>query len=92
MNADIERGILTGQFQRMLERLTVGHQRSRCENAVAVRLDNTLIYVGSETEIIRIDDEALQNSLSWICKNFFGFARKSFIKLFISLLAPLRLS
>src|SRR5436305_1602010 len=75
------------------------HQSERVagggEDAVAVRLDNAFVDVRREAEIVRVHHQLFacyQNSLSWMVRNFLGFARMSFISDCISRVAPLSVS
>ena len=84
--------MLSCQFDRVLKRRAVGHQRSRSQNALGVRIDDPPIHVARVPEVIGIDDQPLQNKASLIRRNFFGFARMSLIRSCISRVAPFRVS
>src|SRR5580704_6407343 len=81
MTADIERGRLARQPYRIVEGCAIGHQRSGGENTAAVRVHNSAVHIGGETEIVRVDYQLFartQNICSWIVRNFLGLARMSF--------------
>src|SRR4051794_36964860 len=92
MAADVQGGMLARQAHGIFERISVGHQRSRREDPVRVRVDDAPVHVGGETEVIRIDDQAFQNRASLMRRNFFGFARKSLNNSCSSRVAPFMLS
>jgi len=60
MAAYIERGRFARQADSVFEGVAIGHQRGRCENPFAVRLNYPGVHVARETEIVGVDDEALQ--------------------------------
>ncbi len=55
--ADIERGVLAREAERVLERLAVGHQGGRGQDTAAVGFHNSLVDVRREAEIVRVDDQ-----------------------------------
>jgi len=80
MAPDVERWILPRQANSIVERVAVRHQ-SRCgEDSVAMSVDDSLVHVAREPEIIGVDDQlfaGIQNMVSLMLRNFFGFARMS---------------
>ena len=60
MASDAQAGRAPGQCGRFGEGCSVGHQRGRGHNATRVRLDDGTVHARSESEVIRIDDEAAQ--------------------------------
>src|SRR5580693_7901628 len=92
MNADIELGILARQFHGVVEGGASGHDGGSSENPVAVSLDDAFVDVASEAEIVGVGNQQSQNIASLMRRNFFGLARKSFIRRCISRVVPLRLS
>ena len=60
MAADSKRWILLCQPHRIVESLTIGHQRRGRENAIGVRFYDAGVYVTCEAKVIRVNDEALQ--------------------------------
>ena len=74
MAAQVKRGILGSQPDRIVEGGAVGHQRSRSENAALVRFDNSLVHILRKAEVIRVDDQPFQDSPSLMRRNFFGLA------------------
>ena len=78
--ADIKRRRLTRQLERVRKRGSIRHQRGGSENTATMGLDNTLVHVRSEPEIVGVHYELftrVQNNISRMVRNFFGFARMS---------------
>ena len=76
------------KFGSVIESIAIGHKRSGGKDAPGMSIDNPGVHIPGEAEVIRIDDQAFQNSLSWMVRNFLGLARKSFIIRFISFIVP----
>jgi len=56
MTADIEAGCFAGKTHRVIECVPIRHECSRCENTLAMRVNDTRVDVTREAEIIGIDD------------------------------------
>ena len=70
-----------------------GHERGGRDDAFLVRFQDALIHAAGETEVVRVDDQPpapVQKSPSLMLRNFLGLARKSFIRVRISWVAPFR--
>ena len=57
MATDIERRRPVGEHYRVVERVTVCHERCSRENPVPMRVDDAFIHIASEAKIVRIDNE-----------------------------------
>src|SRR4051812_18012951 len=79
MTADVERGVLTSQTHRVVKRFAGGHERGSGKDSARVSFNDACVHVPREAEVVGVDDKLSQNSLSWMVRNFFGLARKSFI-------------
>ena len=88
MHANVERGVGVGELDSVIEGIAIGHQRGGGEYPAGVGVDNAGVHVAGESEVIGVDNQAFQNSLSWMVRNFLGLARKSFIIRFISFMVP----
>ena len=89
MAAHVESRIGVRQLYSVVERGSIGHQRRRSQDPVAVRLDDAFVHIGGESEIIRVDEQPSQNIPSLMRRNFFGLARMSLRRLCASRVAPL---
>ena len=71
----------------MIERVAIGHQGGRSQDAVAMRFDDPFVHIAREAEVVGIEDEpdglwrriqnATQNRVIRMVRNFLGFASKS---------------
>ena len=64
VNADIERRRGLGKLDRVVKGVTIRHEGGGGQDAVSVGFDDAGVHIASEAEIIRIDDQAFQKSLS----------------------------
>lgn len=88
MHANVEGGVGEGELNGVIEGIAIGHKGGGGEDALGVGIDNAGVHIAGESEVIGVDDQAFQNSLSWMVRNFLGLARKSFIIRFISFMVP----
>ena len=80
MASNIQRRRFLRPMHRVIKSGAIGHQRSRRQNAPAVRVHNAFVDVGGETEIVGIDHQlplSHQKIFSWMVRNFLGLARIS---------------
>jgi len=59
--ADIQGGVAARQSNGMVKGTAVCHQCRRREDAVPVRLDNSVVHIGREAEIIGVHDKLTQS-------------------------------
>ena len=88
MSANVERGVGMGELDSVIEGIAIGHESGGGDDPAGVGVDNAGVHVAGESEVIGVDNQAFQNSLSWMVRNFLGLARKSFIIRFISFMVP----
>ena len=80
MAADVQGWVIPREANSIVERAAVRHQSSSGEDSVAMSVDDSLVHVAREPEIIGVDDQlfaGIQNMVSLMLRNFFGFARMS---------------
>src|SRR5206468_11292621 len=92
MHTDVERRKLLRERDRVVKRRAVRHERCRGKHAAIMCIENACVHARGQTEIVGVDNQQLQKTESLMRRNFFGFARKSFIRRCISRVAPFRLS
>ena len=49
------------EFDGVVERVTIGHERGAGENSVAMRAENSLVNASRETKVICVEDELLRH-------------------------------
>src|SRR4029077_5914122 len=92
MYTDVQLRIFSGQLNCVMERRTGGHQSSRGENPVSMRMHDAFVDVTCKAEVFGVRDQVFQNRPSLMRSNFFGLVRKSRMRPCISRVAPAKLS
>ena len=60
VHADIKRRSFLRQAYGMIESRGRSHQRGRGEDALAMRADDALVHIGSEAEVVGVNDQFAQ--------------------------------
>ena len=92
MAPNVERRRLVRQTYGILEGVAISHQGCCRQDSVEVRFYDSFVHAVRETEVIGVDNEALQNSTSLMVRNFFGVVRISLSRPVTSRAVPFSVS